>query len=205
MKRQSLKRTNEGDAKTRLMEAGIALFGEQGYASTSVREIVARAGVTKPVLYYYFESKEGLFKSILNHADALQEEMLAQTLERPGTALERLSELFRRTHEGVARYRSLFKMIYNLIFGPPQGAPPFDFHRYQRRMVDAIRAIYQEGRMKGEVVEAEPEEVAILVLGILNFCFHLERVDPEPSDPNRPTRLLQLAFQGLKLQRESGQ
>ena len=200
MKRVSLKKTNETDAKTRLMEAGIALFGEQGYASTSVREIVARAGVTKPVLYYYFESKEGLFQSILNHADALQQEMLAQALERPGTALERLSALFRMTYEGVLRYKSLFKMIYNLIFGPPQGAPLFDFDRYHRRMVDAVRAIYVEGRMKGEVVEAEPDEVAILVLGILNFCFHLERVHPELSDPNRPERLLHLAFQGLTRQ-----
>ena len=205
MKSESLKKTNGADAKTRLMEAGIALFAEQGYASTSVREIVALAGVTKPVLYYYFESKEGLFQSILNHADALQGEMLAHVLERPGTTLERLSELYRMTYEGVVRYKSLFKLIYNLIFGPPQGAPSFDFDRYQRRMVDAIRAIYLEGRMKGEVVEAEPEEVAILVLGILNFCFHLERVHPELSDPMRPERLLQLAFQGLRLQRESGQ
>jgi TetR/AcrR family transcriptional regulator len=205
MKRQSLKKTNESDAKTRLMEAGVALFGEQGYASTSVREIVARAGVTKPVLYYYFESKEGLFQSILNHADALQEEMLAQALEHHGTALERISGLFHMTYEGVLRYKSLFKMIYNLIFGPPQGTPPFDFDRYHRRMVDAIRTIYLEGRMKGEVVEAEPEEVAILILGILNFCFHLERVHPELSDPNRPERLLHLAFQGLRPQRESDQ
>ena len=205
MKRPFLKKNDEGDAKTRLIEAGISLFGEQGYASTSVRQIVARAGVTKPVLYYYFESKEGLFQSILNYADALQEEMLAHALERPGTALERLSELYRMTYEGVARYKSLFKMIYDLIFGPPQGAPPFDFDRYQRRMVDAIRAIYLEGRMRGEVVEAEPEEVAILVLGILNFCFHLERVQPELSDPSRPARLLHLAFRGLTLQRESDQ
>ena len=205
MKRESLKKTNEADAKTRLMEAGIALFAEQGYASTSVREIVALAGVTKPVLYYYFESKEGLFQSILNHADALQGEMLAQVLERPGTTLERLRELYRMTYEGVVRYKSLFELIYNLIFGPPQGAPPFDLDRYQRRMVDAIRTIYLEGKMKGEVVEAEPEEVAILVLGILNFCFHLERVHPELSDPNRPERLLHLAFQGLRLQRESDQ
>jgi TetR/AcrR family transcriptional regulator len=205
LKRESLKKSNDADAKARLMEAGIALFGEQGYASTSVREIVARAGVTKPVLYYYFESKEGFFQSILNHADTLQEEMLAQALIIPGTALERISGLFRMSYEGVLRYKSLFKMIYNLIFGPPQGAPPFDFDRYHRPMVDAIRAIYVEGRMKGEVVEAEPEEAAILLLGILNFCFHLERIHPELSDPNRPDRLLHLAFQGLTLQRESDQ
>lgn len=203
MKRESLNKTNGVDAKTRLMEAGIALFAEQGYASTSVREIVAQAGVTKPVLYYYFKSKEGLFQSILNHADALQEEMLTQTLQAPGTAQERLNELYRMTYQGVVRHQSLFKMIYNLIFGPPQGAPPFDFDRYQRRMVNAIGAIYSEGMKKGEVVEAEPEEVAILVLGIINFCFHLERVHPELSDPQRPERLLSLAFQGMTLTRAS--
>ena len=40
----------EDGARKRLMVSAIGFFAEKGYASTSVREIVERAGVTRPVL-----------------------------------------------------------------------------------------------------------------------------------------------------------
>ena len=64
MQSQRKKKTDEKGARARLLEAATALFAEKGYASTYVREIVTRAGVTKPVLYYYFKNKGGLFYSI---------------------------------------------------------------------------------------------------------------------------------------------
>ena len=48
----------EQGARARLLEAGVKLFSEKGYANTSVREIVELASVSKPILYYYFKSKE---------------------------------------------------------------------------------------------------------------------------------------------------
>ncbi len=41
------------------------------------------------------------------------------------------------------------------------------------------------------------EEVAVLVLGLIDFCFHLDQAQPELSDPELPDRLLRLAFSGL--------
>ena len=64
MKYKNHKKREGRAVKRLLLESGIALFAEKGYASTSVREIVEGAGVTKPVLYYYFKSKEELFESI---------------------------------------------------------------------------------------------------------------------------------------------
>ena len=43
------------------LSAARELFARKGYSGTSVREIVAAADVTKPVLYYYFRNKEGLY------------------------------------------------------------------------------------------------------------------------------------------------
>ena len=60
----------ESNSRERLLETATELFAEKGYAATSVREIVERAGVSKPVLYYYFKSKEGLFYAILDWAAA---------------------------------------------------------------------------------------------------------------------------------------
>jgi len=184
-------------ARDRLLEAAIALLSEKGYASTSVREIVERAGVTKPVLYYYFQSKEGIFRAILSWAADLQETILAEVMHTPGTVFDRLVSLYRRVYQGVMENKNLFKMIQNLVFGPPQGVPEVDFQQYHRRMVDAVKAIYREGVKISEVKDADPEEVAILVLSLLDFCIHVDHVYPEIADPGRPERLLRLAFKGL--------
>lgn len=197
MKHQNMKIPGEQDARTKLLEAGIALFAEKGYASASVREIVERAGVTKPVLYYYFKSKEGMFRAILDWAAEQQGAILAEVVEMPGTALDHLIHLYNRIYQGVMENQGLFKMIHNLIFGPPQGAPDYDFDQYQQRMVNAIKAIYLKGLAKNEVKEADPEEVAILVLSLMDFCFHLVYVHPESFDPDQPERLLRLVFQGV--------
>jgi AcrR family transcriptional regulator len=61
-----------------LVELGEELFAERGYAKASMDELARRAGVTKPVIYELFGSKEGLFRACLEGlalrlADAIAE------------------------------------------------------------------------------------------------------------------------------------
>jgi len=85
---------DEASARERLMKAGVELFARNGYAAASVREIVTESGVTKPVLYYYFGSKEGLYKAIIEDALIKQQAVLDEVLARSGSALDRLFFLF---------------------------------------------------------------------------------------------------------------
>lgn len=197
MTRESIQGSAGTDARERLLKAGTALFAERGYAGTTVQAVVGRAGVTKPVLYYYFENKAGLFRAILDQAGRMQEELLAGILERPGTALDRFLLIYRRIYEGLAEHPELFRLIHNLLFGPPDGIPPYDVMAFHRRMFGAVQKIYAEGVAGGEVIETEPGEVAMLVLGLMDFCFHHDQVIGGVPDPRRPERLLRLAFQGL--------
>ena len=194
--RQPLSTADMG-ARERLLESTVNLFAEKGYAATPVREIVENAGVTKPVLYYYFKNKEGLFHAVLDWAAELQEEVLSEALNTPGTALDRILAMTQQIYLGVIEYRNLFRMIHSLVFGPPQAAPDYDFGRYHRRMMDVISGLYREGIEKGEVRGANPKEAALLVLGIIDFCLNLDRVYEQKLDPERPQRLIRLAFEGL--------
>jgi AcrR family transcriptional regulator len=49
----------------RILDAALDEFAAGGYHETSMREIAAAAGITKPVLYLHFESKEALFVALL--------------------------------------------------------------------------------------------------------------------------------------------
>jgi AcrR family transcriptional regulator len=198
MKNKKTAGSPEPNARERLLETAIGIFAEKGYSGASVREIVEQAGVSKPVLYYYFKSKEGLFLAILDMAENLQKDLLAGVLKSTGDVLERLLILYRRLYVGIDQNRNLYKMIHGLISGPPQGAPDYDFTRYHRHMFNAIHIIYEAGVEAGEVKKAAAAEVAYLVLSLIDFCLHMDQVQPQLSDPQRPERLLRLAFQGIK-------
>ena len=187
----------EPNTRQKLLETATDLFAEKGYTGTSVREIVARAGVSKPVMYYYFQSKEGLFYAILEWAAKVQQEILNEIFEASGSVLDRFIFLYHRMYEGIQQYQSLYKMIHSLINGPPQGAPDYDYASYQRHMLDAVKRIYAQGLASGEIRKADAKEVAFLVLSLLDFSLNMDKVQPDQADPQRPERLLRLAFQGL--------
>jgi AcrR family transcriptional regulator len=50
--------------KQTIMTKALELFSAKGYEGVSVNELTEAAGITKPTLYYYFKSKEGLFEDI---------------------------------------------------------------------------------------------------------------------------------------------
>jgi AcrR family transcriptional regulator len=54
--------------KHQLVELAEELFAERGYAGASMDELSRRAGVTKPVVYELFESKDGLFRACVDRA-----------------------------------------------------------------------------------------------------------------------------------------
>lgn len=53
------------DREEQILEAAAEVFGTAGYAGTSVADVAARAGISKPLVYNYFGSKEGLFEACL--------------------------------------------------------------------------------------------------------------------------------------------
>jgi len=52
------------ETKAALLAAARELFGANGYAATSLEDVVARAGVTKGALYHHFRGKTELFQAV---------------------------------------------------------------------------------------------------------------------------------------------
>ncbi len=54
------------DTKNKILKTAIKLFSEKGFDGTSVSNIAEECGVNKPLIYYYFENKDGLLNHILD-------------------------------------------------------------------------------------------------------------------------------------------
>lgn len=56
--------------RTAILWGAMTLFGEQGFAATTVDEIATMAGVAKGALYHHFETKEALFEAVFEQVSA---------------------------------------------------------------------------------------------------------------------------------------
>lgn len=66
------KRLPRAERRELILRAAAELFGERGYAGTTLDEIASRSGVTKPILYHHFASKKALYLALLErHRDDL--------------------------------------------------------------------------------------------------------------------------------------
>jgi AcrR family transcriptional regulator len=54
------------ERRQQLLDVGRTLFAERGFEATSIEEVAARAGVSKPVVYEHFGGKEGLYAVVVD-------------------------------------------------------------------------------------------------------------------------------------------
>lgn len=73
-----------------IANAALRLFGERGYHSSSIAQIARAAGVSKGLLYNYFESKEALLHFIILHAVEVGEDLLERSLSENDSPQSRL-------------------------------------------------------------------------------------------------------------------
>ena len=63
-------RRRKADRPGEIVDAALAVFAEKGFAAARLDEIAARAGVSKGALYLYFETKEEIFRAVVEQAIA---------------------------------------------------------------------------------------------------------------------------------------
>jgi AcrR family transcriptional regulator len=54
------------DTRRRILEAALHVFATEGYEGASTRQLAEQAGVNLPAIQYYFGSKEGLFRAVID-------------------------------------------------------------------------------------------------------------------------------------------
>ncbi|MCM2358787.1 MAG: TetR/AcrR family transcriptional regulator [Geobacteraceae bacterium] len=188
----------ETGVRERLAMAALELFTSKGYAATSVREIVTAAGVTKPVLYYYFGSKEGVYLELMRAAYGEFDAILDDCRSRRGSVLARLKELCDRIFLLFVRELNVARLMYAIYYGPAQGAPFFDFEAYHLKLHELVRDMVAEGIGTGELREGDAADMGWLLIGALNVVLEEQLCQRQPRIGREGlARVIELAFRGI--------
>ena len=193
-----------GEVRKLLLSGATDLFASKGYAATTVREIVERAGVSKPVLYYYFRSKEGIYLDLMREPFGRFAAVVEETLHSGGSARERLFRLCLMAYDIFAEHIDVGRVMYSIYYGPPQGAPFIDFNAYHRRFQEAVLQVVREGIRGGEFRRVNPHDAMWAVVGTVNVAMEVELCQPPQSfGRDGLRRVLEIVLEGIAMDRKA--
>jgi AcrR family transcriptional regulator len=180
----------------RIRKAAIELFTEKGYAACSTREICERAGVTKPVLYYHFHSKEQLHRELIGGACEAMLGELASAAQRGGSAKERMVNVLTADFALTRREPELATLHFRTIFTARHEGSHVDFVKIGIDWVNLLTRVVREGIRKKEL-SGRPQEIAAAILGVhmIYTMSYLLRGKPR-LDRRLARRIMDLIWRG---------
>ncbi len=99
-----------------IMQAALELFGHNGYHSTSISKIAKEAGVSKGLIYNYFESKEDLLKKIILEAIETGEHIMEEAMSQSDDPFKQLQTLLVTSVEMIKSNLHYWKLVTSLAF-----------------------------------------------------------------------------------------
>lgn len=87
--KQKTQQQRRDDTYALVLDCACKIFGEKGYANTSIQDIAALTGLTIRPIYHYFGNKKQLFLAVTEH----YENLLAESLSAEFSAISKPSAL----------------------------------------------------------------------------------------------------------------
>lgn len=155
--------------KERILAAATGEFAAHGYHGSSLRHIAERSRATKPMIYYHFQSKGGLYAAVVNDQLGRLEARLREGISRHGDALGRLST-FARLY--LASFLEEFpSLAVGLRELPTLPAPVFSeiAAAHSRLVVALLKRILRDGEAAGEFRAHDVDNCARAIIGVMHY------------------------------------
>ena len=138
--RTGTKGVPRADREDQILAVAAEEFGTLGFAGTSVATVAERAGISKPLVYAYFGSKEGLFSACLHRGGAILADEIERIARGDAVGLQRAM----LTLQGIFGVLEPQPWIWRLFFdatAPREGVIAEELAGYTRR----ITALAEDG------------------------------------------------------------
>jgi AcrR family transcriptional regulator len=145
-----------------ILEACVELFGDDGYAATSVRDIASLVGIKSASLYKSFASKQAMLDALseLGHAE-FSEKQIAAVMNVGDDPREQLSAAMRALVTMTCQYPRLVRIVN----GEVRNLSPTAFERDQAARLQSARIlsdVLDRGRRTGAFTNADDDAITVV-------------------------------------------
>jgi len=187
----------QGDAtRLALVVAARELFGERGYAATSIDEVASRAGVTKGAFYHHFAGKADLFQVVYEQVKREVSDQVVSVFNEP--------DHWKAVIGGCQLMidAQLDPAVRRIALHDARSVLGWDVVRDIETRYGAvgIRGALRKA-MHGGVIETQPlRPLALLLAGALSeACFYVADADDPVAAREEVGRLIVRILEGLKV------
>lgn len=156
------------DNREAILQSALNLFCTRGYDAAGVQEIVDQAGITKPTLYYYFGSKQGLLKEILNSNIADLEKQLLEAVEVPGDVPTVLYRVARAYFNFAGSHWQFYLFMLSQFYSGSETEGFREVYPLIQRYYQLVVKIFEDASDRLGNMRGRQEQFAISFMGILD-------------------------------------
>jgi TetR/AcrR family transcriptional regulator, cholesterol catabolism regulator len=171
-------------------------FVERGFDATSVNDIAAALGVTKPGLYHYITSKEALFFDIVSLGMDWLDEDVIKPVEGIKDPEERLRQIILRHATLTACNEGWITILLDEMHALPSGQRK-KIERRKRRYMELVRDTLRELEAAGRLRDVDPTVATLAVLGMIIWLPRWVRPGGRLTPEHVAAQVSQLALDGL--------
>ena len=182
-------RAEDPKVRAEIFKAAEKKFAESGYAGTSVQDIIDATKYSKPVLYYHFDSKAGIYKALVDYAYDECYRLMQEAIQRSEELNEQLIEILTALFEFMRKRRNLSRIAFATAFAA-KGELPDDLGHLEKgkRNFELVYGIIETARKAGRLdASFNVLELAYRIYGALTFHLMADVLEPK-ADGSRKAR-----------------
>lgn len=154
------------EREQQILDVAVDAIGHAGYVGLSLGEVADRAGVSKPLVYAYFQSKDGLYAACVQRAGTALGEAIEQVISESGGL-----DMAERTLDAIFITLEPRPHDWNVLFDrthPVQGPSADAVRRARRRIADqAARGVSAVLETAGLVDPADLSALTDVWMGVV--------------------------------------
>jgi AcrR family transcriptional regulator len=189
------------ERRSQIIESAIKVIARQGFADTRMDDVAAESGLSKGLLYWYFNSKEEIITAIaelLFGVELREVQNLSVDGQTARACLESFLEVFLEDLRKLLRVTPIIYELYALAFRNP--AVRGVMQEYLRRFVTILEPIVQRGIERGEFAPGNAHQITLTIGSTLEGTLLLWAYDPEMVQAEEQLRAgMALLLKGLEI------
>lgn len=173
------------ERKTQILTAATKVFTERGFAEARMDDIVAESGLSKGALYWYFESKDAIIISILDHIFDYETSQIQERLAGVDSAQMKFEIFIETMIKDIERIKPLMPIFFEFwSLSVRKETINRAIKRYYQSFFDLIEPIIEQGIERGEFLPVDVREAAVAIGAvyegtILLYVYFSDTIDIE--------------------------
>lgn len=150
-----------------VLRAAVQMFNERGFHQTSLDDVAARLGVSKPTIYHYLGNKDQVLLECVTIGLRQLLEAADHARQQPGSGADRLTAFLRRYAEiNMDDFGRCVIRTGDEALAPDSRE---QFRGLKRQIDGAMRALIAEGIADASIEHTDPKLLAFTIAGALNW------------------------------------